>query len=286
MRIRHAIGALVMAFAASSGPALADSRGQATVGNLRFTLFDLDLTDSVTPSLVWSIPGFPSGLMSPGSLTVGYTLNDAQVRDHYLDSHISLPGSPARLSFSQGSHVSVEAALAHPDPLGQLLSVSTQIAPSGQRVVSTTGELYSDRLGFTLSPNTRVTFMADLSFTGGTQALADFDEQVDALGEIAVDGHAPFGDRITETALLQAGTLRGDPLALDQTISLSVDFNNAASSAAYGDVTLRLMSQAQYWPVSAVPEPSAYAMLLAGLALFGWRRKGRDDAADDRARTR
>lgn len=272
MRIRYGMGALVLACVAWSGPAAANSQGQSTMGNLRFTLFDLDLTDSVTPSLLWSIPDAPSGVMSQAWLTVGYSVSDEHVRDSYLDARQALPGSPASLSFSPGPQASVETALAHPAPLGQLLSVRASISSGGQRDAFTTGEVQSDLLGFTLSPNTRVAFTVDLDITAGTQALAGYDEEIYAHGAIYVNGHAPLGGSSSTATQLHTGTMPGSPLELDQTIGLSVDFSNATSNAGYGDVSFLLRSQARSWPVSAVPEPSSTVMLLAGFALFGWRR--------------
>lgn len=274
MRMRHGLGALALACAAWGGPALADSQGRATMGGLGFTLFDLDLTDSVTPSLTWSIPDAPSGLMSPGSVTVAYSVTDEQVSDSYLDHRQALPGMPARLSFSPGPQASVDSALAHPGTLAQVLSVSAQIASGGQRDAFTTGEVFSDRYGFTLSPNTRVAFTVDLAFTASTQQIADYGGLIEAYGAIYVNAHAPLGGGDSDATLMHTGTLEGSPLELDQTVGLSVDFSNATPEAAYGDVYFLLLSQARSWPVSPVPEPASWVMLSFGAILLGWRRLG------------
>lgn len=272
MKIRTAMGMLVLATAAWSQPALAEITAQATLGNLRVTLYDLDLTDSVTPSLTWGNPGGQSYVLSQGSAWVRASSFDEDESELYNRSLIAEPTLPLDLSYSPGAHGAIRATYTHPEPLAQELALSSRSAPLGQGEAEIAGHVSGDFMLFTLSPNTRVSLSIDMDANASTRPSATHAEYYFVTGWLSIydlsDSFIGDGGYV----LFGAGTIEGTSLTMDETVTLTGNFSNTTSNANFGRVTFGLQSEAWAKPVSAVPEPSAYALLLAGLALVGWRR--------------
>jgi len=265
---------LALACALGSAPALADVQGQARLGNLRFTLFDLAPGDAVTPSLAWGVPHDPARPRWTGGVSIGYESYGAdgswgESDSHYVDA---TPGGPATVEHAPGTHASISAAYAHPTPLGQLLSLSLRNAPLPDANTRMVGDVYGEQLLFTLSPHTRVSLSIDLSAGADTRPLRSHDEFLRFSAGLSVIDYLDYAGLDTDSLVLETGTLPDMASGFDGTRSLTVDFSNDSGAARYASLSFSLASEAWATPLSAVPEPSSHAMLLAGAALFGWRR--------------
>ncbi|KFC71531.1 PEP-CTERM sorting domain-containing protein [Massilia sp. LC238] len=274
MKTDMRLQALAIACALASAPALADVQGQATLGNLRFTLIDLDPNDAVTPSLEWVLPQNQGWSGSNGYMSVMY---DASSTDwswgEYYNRYANPEArQPAQIDYAPGPHVSLSTAYAHPDPLGQLLSLSVETAPPAGAYTHLTADVRSEQLGFWLSPNTRVSLSVDMNGSAGAEEQDSHSEYLRLLLGFGVVDYLTYGNRDEIRVQRETGTAAGLAPGFAETGTLTVDFSNPYGYARWADLQLSLGAEAWASPISAVPEPSSHAMLLAGAALLGWRR--------------
>ncbi|WP_027866051.1 hypothetical protein [Massilia alkalitolerans] len=272
MAIRNGMRALAVAGAVMSGQAMADVQAHATVGNLRVSLFDLDLTDAVTPSLVFSVPPTVYREPDPGRIVLHYQ-NFSTGSSESVTRHVTaVPGMPASLAYSHGDHAAVDATLGHPSPAPetQVLSVSTRLGPGGNVETQSSGRVYADDVEFTLSPNTRASFSIELAVNGSTTPSASHLQNLEAFATFLVGGH-DASDLAGDYALFGIGTYFDTPLAMDDTAVISVDFSNATGAERYGFLSFSAGATAWLTPVSAVPEAASWAMLPVGAILLGRR---------------
>lgn len=273
--------ALALACTLCSGPALAEVQGEATLGNLRFTLFDLDPDDAVTPSLEWVLPQDQYWGASNGSIWVNYnaTADDWSWGEYYDRYAYPKPGEPASIDYASGTHASLSAAYAHPDALGQMLSLSVRNSPLEEGQSGLQGTVHSEPLVFILSPNTRVSLSIDLSASASAQAQSSHDEYLRFLANFSVIDYLTYGGDSDSIQLQrEISTREGMAPGFEETNTLTVDFSNPYGATRQGDLRVSLGAEAWTSPVSAVPEPSSQAMLLAGAVLLGWRRLRRTGA--------
>lgn len=258
--------ALAMAGAMLGAPAMADVQGQASMSKLRFTLFDLDLTDSVTPSLEWIDPG-----AFGGALSVGYTASEGRKWSESYSQLIFLTdGEPTTIAHSPGSHAGIEVGHASPDPLGHRLWLSAHNGPLGATETAVRGFVTGQYLRFRLSPNTRVSLSLDFSAMATARPLASHEEYLQLYGTLHVSDAWDYDYGDADWRLLQVGF--GYGAEAGDTLTLTADYSNPYDWVREGEVEAGLSAEAWARPVSAVPEPSAWSMLLAGVALLGRRR--------------
>ena len=275
MAIRNGMRALAVVGALVSGQAMADVQARATVGNLRVSLFDLDLSDSVTPSLVFSVPSTVYREPDPGRIVLHYENYGAASGESVTRYVTAVPGVPASLAYSHGGHAAVDATLSHPTPApeAQLLSVSARLGPGGHIETSNSSRVFGDDVEFTLTPNTRAIFSIDLAVTGTTTPSATHLQNLEAFATLLVGGHDST-DLQGDYAIFGIGTYFDTPLAVDETAVVSVDFSNTRQEERYGFLSFSAGANAWLTAVSPVPEPASWAMLPIGAALLGWRLRG------------
>lgn len=272
MGIRTGMRALALAGALASSHALADVQARASAGNLRVSLFDLDLTDSVTPSLVFSTPSHIGRVADPGRIILHYANRGVDSEEGVTRHMRATPGMPASLAYSHGDHARVDAMLDHlgSAPQTQALSVSAWLGSGGHIETSASNRVFADDIVFTLSQNTRATFSIDLTLNGSTTASATHLQNIEAFATLLVGGHDGT-DLEGNYAIFGLGTYFDTPLALDETAVVSVDFSNASQAERYGFLSFSAGAEAFVTPVSAVPEPRSWAMLAFGAVLLGRR---------------
>lgn len=276
MGTRSATAWLALAGLSLTSTALADVQGQATLGNLRVTLFDLDLSDAITPSITFSLPDAGTYYYERGSLSMSYWgyASDYSFNESYDKSVRMSPGKPETLGFSSGSHAEIGATYSHSSPLGQSMSLSARLGADQQHYYGISASAQSNTMNLTVSPNTAAVFSMDLAFAGTTSALPSHSQYLylnASMYTVDVNGYLYAGD---DTAM-RIGSSAYDVLSMDDSDILSVAFSNTGDTERAGSLNFSMSLSAGLQPVSAVPEPSGYAMLLAGAALFGWRATGR-----------
>lgn len=272
MAIRNGMRALAVAAALMSGQAMADVQAQATVGTLRVSLFDLDLTDAVTPSLVFSVPPTVYREPEPGRIVLHYTDTGTGSGESVTRYRNAVSGQDLALAYRHGEHAAVEAMLSHAGggPEAQALSASARLGAGGHVETFDSSRVFGDDVEFTLTPNTRASFSIELAATGSTTPSATHRQNIEAFGTLLVGGH-DASDLAGDYAIFGIGTQFDTPLAVDDTALISVDFSNTSDMERYGFLSYSAGVQAWLTPVSPVPEPASWAMLAFGAALLGGR---------------
>jgi len=253
-----------------TGSAVAQTSGSVSLSNQRFDLVDLDLNDGVAPSLVF----FLEPLAEPSSTRIigaphnrAWYVND---HDHAARAFDNVASSIA-VDFGSGS-ASVEAG-----PAWQLdLHAAASVHPARAAFNAIDAQALACGLNFILSPMTTVTFRTDVTTHASTveqRASSDYSRsrlhagiavypvpfEFDAPWWKAVDWNAVNGQELRDAAILELTI--SNPLGMTQDYRLELN------------VSMDVLAQA-----AAVPEPSAWAMLLAGLVLFGYTARARHGA--------
>jgi len=249
-----------------SSPALAASRASASLQGFELTLIDLRPDDGIAPSLSWDGAAGTSGLiLSAGGLF--------DRRDH------PLPFEPDRLSLQdKGASAAAASTRSAISPDG---SFSGSIRAQGV-AVGDTNFIATDYglagTGFHLSPWTALSFSAlasvDAATTLGFDPVAFEGESAQAYGgwDLVINGVSLGQLATVDASYVQTWnpvtqSVEFAPEAASLTRALSSRFDNASddSVAGYGYI----YALANGSSISAVPEPSAAAMLLAGLLVVG-----------------
>jgi len=273
MKMRYSILAALLA--ACAAPTLAQVTSGATLGGLNYTLFDLDLSDATTPSLVFSVP---DGVAPPHTGRAGYTWinytervdNRAVLMQHGSNTYNGI----SQTSSWDGRTGTGTVTLSGRGGTGmdQELMRSLEVSESSLVQAQLTPYSWSDAIYFTLSPGSRVTFTATLD------AWAEFDladthyGHAEVLGSLAIRNLLNVNnDYASDGRLFYGGTAPGGRPAFDENVLLSVSYENRGAAPVYAYAQIDLSGSAYTIPVSMVPEPSSWALLVAGAALLGWR---------------
>jgi hypothetical protein len=252
-------------FAASFlvAPASADAQAtsSAIISNLQFSLSDLEPSDSLTPSMSFSIDGKSS---LEGSLDWVY-------QTRFLIQGTSGFGSVSHTAGNDSSAI-VHASVEGVGPYKVKVDGSAQ---SGHSYYVQAYAPNTDK-SFTLSPKTRLTITAD------TQLMAYISEGKDSYAEayaaLAIYDPTNFnGNNYTalDSMYLQAVNV-GVHGTQDRQLNIVLE-NSGATEVSYNFYSF-VKASGQLIAVSAVPEPGSFALLLAGsgiLAGVARRRSGR-----------
>jgi hypothetical protein len=270
MKLRQSIlAALLTACTASSH---AQVTSGATIGYLSYTLFDLDLSDANTPSLLLSIP---EGVVQPPSTRLGYT--SLAYREQIGGRTVlSQEGNTLYQATSQATLWDGNAGMAiaslssrHIPFRGQSLGQYVEIGAVPGAQAQVTLNSASDAVYFMLSPGAAVTFNA--TFSGWAQIAPDenYYGMAEILGSLTVRTVGdPNNDVASDARLYSTGAEPGMPQDFDELVYLSVSYQNTGDDPFYGYVQMNLQGAASTTPVSMVPEPGQLPMLLAGFLLL------------------
>lgn len=270
MKMRHPILAALLA--ACAAPALAQVTSGATLGNLDYTLFDLDLSDATTPSLVFSVP---DGVAPPHNSRDGHTsIHYAETVNYQpvlMQTGSTTYNAISRTSSWDGRSGTGAVTLTGRGGTGmdQQLIRTLEVRESSSVQAQLTPYSWSDAIYFTLSPGAGVTFTATLG------ALAEFDVadthygHASALGSLEIRNLLNVNnDHVGDARLFSGGTEPGGGPAFDENVLLSVSYENRGAAPVYAYAQMDLGGSAYTIPVSMVPEPGQLSMLLAGVLLL------------------
>lgn len=281
----HALAAACLAAAAA--PALADAHSTATFGNVTVTVIDLDANDGIAAGITF----FPeptryfAGALVRGEANFGP--NGSQD-----------PGTQYRSFFTRGAWQGTDVSGGVQVDLASVSgSVTASATGVGFTALSLSGSALSTseershiwayasvpanpfgHLDYVLTANTRVVFSVDASMSARTTighvAGASESESASARMGLYASGMAVDGTTLLEDMQergVSVAYMDGDaPGGASDSWSgvLSASFSNLGGSS----------SQGEFWAyaeisgdsvISAVPEPSTWAMLLGGLGLVG-----------------
>ncbi len=278
-------------------PALAASTANLQFTSVNVQLIDLDTDDGITPSV-----SFSSG-SSRGEVTYSFVRPGSSGNESATFTGLFGAWSPGTASVAGDFGSAVATLSGSGMPSGSSLSASgTATAPGdgfclpgsgGSNTCFTTRASYSSSVdpagfssSFTLSPNTLMVFTVDANIavaaTGGGRT-AQFDtffftngDTSSAGASLAVSGTGPTGSGFQSSndnrslfadAFYDFGSGVFIPSSNSFTGQLGVSFTNLSSGDLTGNLTMNFrVSGTAYGDALLVPEPSAWALMLAGLA--------------------
>jgi hypothetical protein len=234
-------------------PSLAIVSSTATMSNLHFTLVDLDTTDGTTPSLVFS---------SAGRSSLSQTLDGGTAVLTYGSSGFA----PISNSISNGS-ASVSASVSGGNPYALEASGQASAAGHGYRVYGYAPDVNK---GFTLSPHTRLTVKADASLTAsmgaGDSGFAAAYMTLAIYDPLNPPPGSPYTVQDAAFASLTGGSA-------STSRALQIVFENLGSTPIEHNFYAYVQADGALTAVSAVPEPAALAMMLAGWGALAARAR-------------
>lgn len=270
----HITLAAATALLVVSGGAGAASSGQLTIGQLSYTLTDLDPNDGVTPSISFSdISG--DGL-APATVMLVWSHNgtggnnevnaeDAQpIRYGYSEPGLSLGGS-------------ISGAPADPTTL-DMRAYARADATDGDGA-GTDVEFWSTPMGYVLSPNTSLTVSAVAHFSADG-VPAGLRDNFTAEARLSLGGYGTLSGPFSLVFPADMDVESGDG-PVDTSEVLTLTYANDSTASVNGGLSLYGTVRAATFgsSVSPVPEPGRLAMLGAGLPLLlALRRRARRTA--------
>jgi hypothetical protein len=264
----------------------------ATLGSVTITLVDLDPSDGVTPFITFTggvslaqteIRDFYMQQATPtfrqwGSGMLGVASTSADLNTNHAEAHVVR--STSGVTFATGSTI-----------VGSLMVQASN--PGSNAPMDRGGHVsfsadarwnYSTSGDFTLSANTSVTFQATADVSIATTKLyADAFEMATATANFSVVGPGSDGTGVQYIyrTLYQDLNNSNGPGTIAEASSLQGVFINQTA----GNMTGSFYATAATWgwtTASAVPEPSAYVMTMAGLGVIGWAARRRRSKALER----
>jgi hypothetical protein len=262
---------VVLASLVCAGSASAQSTASVSLTNFRYVLADLDPNDGIDPSLTFA-PA--TAVTSTGKSLVQEVFSAYEVVDSAAGSEafgqlsvaVNTPRGNASAFISGGLDIL------------SMQSASTLSAANGHGNYSETA-LSTGYRGFTLSPMTSVTFIGDLVLNAAfTPAAADLWTGSSLASAFIYLGSDLNGtpDSFSDGFTLWTGDNGPPSLSTQLTVTLANALGNSTSNELRLDAATQIHA-AYYSDVPApVPEPSQWAMLMAGAAVLGgaaWRRR-------------
>lgn len=268
MKTKQIIAAMCGGLIAFS--AAAQTTTTATVSNVSYRLVDLDPNDGIAPSLTVVNYGTVTG---PSSLTAGFEMNAVQV-----DVIGPSANMPINLAETHGT-ASASGAITGDGALASMgLSVTAKATGDGSfTFIQASAQAGSGLTNFLLSPKTQVIFTADSSQIGQTQQAGDWAVANSWISILTyVNGQPDYVQSPWNT--MNSYNVGGGAHTETWNGVLTVSYQNlsdAAQVSAFGAGAA--VNSDGFGAPLPVPEPSTYAMLLAGLAMTGFaaRRRSR-----------
>jgi PEP-CTERM motif len=281
---------LAAALCAVGGSALAASSASASISHIQFTLTDLNLNDSLAPSM--TLPAHASLSAFSSAQATDYANHDPATGLGALQGATQLSGTagvPTLSLQSQGGGVASGATSWGAPTVGSLAVANLSAGGTADGLASYRS-FGSQVIQFTLTPYTQLSASATAVVNGQISQGYSLPAVVNAHGYTPWNAEVFFASAQMSLSQNAPGTagwdgvstgftqwIEYDPVtgtALDRSNSptstpspLTLTFSNHSAQ----DLQLYFVGTAQVWGqgIAAVPEPETYALMLAGIGLVG-----------------
>jgi hypothetical protein len=235
-----------------------------TLTNFHYTLTDLTPDDGLAPSATFT---FKNTLFVRGS---DVSTNRQALSNNDVATRNVAMSAPA---YNVSASTTAGTGLQHLNGASALVSGSATLTGTQYSNYLSTAMIYDG--SFTLAPGTKITFYADVhAFASSDNGTTSEFNYAQASGWF--NG---YDDRNVVYDSVQAYARHMDDFGLkteDKTKTLEISFTNYDSTALHG--LLRVGAEVNGIAtntIPAIPEPSTYAMFLAGLGLIGFAKRRR-----------
>lgn len=275
-----------VALALACGAAVADSRGAGAVTSVTYTLIDLNPNDGIAPSIT-----FASSVSDyAGPTATGYVRASTPDEDIYRE-YTRYGASPSS-AISGGTSTAWSSTSSSAVGVAGVGVSSMKVKGEALSTADISGVYYSavesPLAHFTLSANTAVVFTATGWLTGQTTLGGDpdtgFVENGGAVLQLETRGPGQGGDTVYDRQQADAvawytqganGAVSGESKSWQGVLTSGYSNTNAFAVEGQFGIALSVAGTS----VAGVPEPSTYAMLLAGLAGVGCIARRRQSTA-------
>lgn len=294
--VRHALSAAVLslpAFCSLAATAPAFLQSSATVGNLSYTLKDLNLLDFKKPSLTLTTDpkGPQEATLYAGSYSQAGDPSSIKVASQPFDSvSKSLAGPDLTVASKTGNSVSAQTNLFLPTVAGALQNATSSTNLAMASVGSSSYWTLGAYSQVTIQGNLTVKIDLDASKlpTAGVPGRGSLSVNTSAsvgLSELGFDGNFYFitGDQVmsgsgwnTVSSVYYQnnnGTSSvSTPGATSGTLTKNFTLTLANKTSKATQFTFGANNQSTVnWYLQPIPEPSTYALMALGLGLMAWR---------------
>lgn len=295
-----AAGAALVLLAFGSSAAFAGATSSATLNGFTVTLYDLNPGDGVAPSIAFTLANGLYGSYVRTSAT------DGAIGSQAANAWSLQPFGPTQADSVVGL---AQASAAISGSLASGLNLSAQGSAGGTltpgfgsdyaaSAATASSDNYYYSMNFLLSPNTLAVFGGTYDLFAQTTVgqvsmqqppYTSYSESAYASVTVGVNGVGPSGSGTQQNSQNQSlnasyttsyNPQTGQWVYTGQTFSvldvqLAASFTNASAAAITGSLSLSLGVSGNSRILAAIPEPSTYLLMLAGVAALIARRRNK-----------
>ncbi|WP_341676290.1 PEP-CTERM sorting domain-containing protein [Niveibacterium sp. SC-1] len=260
------LSVVALGLAGGSNPVLASAHAAASISNFRVELIDLDPGDGVSPWIAHTTDLYLTADSTADANVSGATPEET------LWSHSSVSMHQGEIYTPVSAQISNSVANASAQIGSSWISVQAAASGDGRATAEAIPSMvfHHPPVDFVLSPATELRVSGWLSAYVSAGSLDDW---ADASYDFELYG----ADGGMSVSRFLVGGRANEALSESLSEPFEMSYSNASTAWSHfawmGDVSVSVWSVPG--PVSSVPEPASYALMLGGLAVIGLIRRRR-----------